>query len=84
MSNKNREELIEEVSREIAEFQSASDRVDEASVRLGIDRTEPALPGAVIHARLVERGATGSAAALSATGLRTGWRAQLCPPGAGL
>ena len=41
MSNEAREELLQEVSREVAEFQSAADLVDEAaSARLGINRTD--------------------------------------------
>jgi DNA-binding MarR family transcriptional regulator len=41
MSNNLREQLLQEVSREIAEFQSAADLVDEAaSLRLGINRTD--------------------------------------------
>jgi DNA-binding MarR family transcriptional regulator len=41
MSNETREGLLDEVSREVAEFQSAADLVDEAaSARLGINRTD--------------------------------------------
>ena len=72
MSNKNREELIEEVSREIAEFQSASDRVNEAaSVRLGINRTELRRLGLLFTRGSLSAGQLAQAAGLSPGAMTT-------------
>jgi DNA-binding MarR family transcriptional regulator len=51
MSNYLHRQLVEEVAREVAEFQSASDLVDEAaSARLGINRTDQRCLG-LLHTR---------------------------------
>src|SRR4051812_9739982 len=66
MSKENREELVEEVSREIAEFQSASDRVDEAaSVRLGINRTDLRCLGLLFSRGRLSAGQLAQASGLS-------------------
>ena len=68
MSKELRKQLIEEVSQEIAEFQGASDLVDEAvSQRLGINRTDLRCLGIVFA-----RGSTSAGQLAQAGGLSPG------------
>lgn len=66
MSNNNREELIKDVGREIAEFQSASDLVDEAaSEHLGINRTDQRCLGLLFARGPMNAGQLAQASGLS-------------------
>ena len=66
MSNREREALIEEVSREIAEFQSASDLVDEAAATLlGVNRTDQRCLGLLFLSGPMTAGQLAQASGLS-------------------
>src|SRR6185503_10609069 len=66
MSNEIRDELLSEVSREVAEFQSAADRVDEAaSERLGINRTDLRCLGLIVVRGPLTAGQLAQASGLS-------------------
>jgi DNA-binding MarR family transcriptional regulator len=72
MSNQLRKQLVEEVSREIAEFQSASDLVDEAaSARLGINRTDLRCLGLLFVRGSMSAGQLAQASALSPGAMTT-------------
>jgi DNA-binding MarR family transcriptional regulator len=66
MSNKNRDDLLDTVSREVAELQNATDAMDEAvTQRLGINRTDLRCLGLLFARGPLSAGQLASASGLS-------------------
>jgi DNA-binding MarR family transcriptional regulator len=66
MSNQNREDLLDTVSREVAELQTATDQLDEAvAQRLGINRTDLRCLGLLFARGPLSAGQLASASGLS-------------------
>jgi DNA-binding MarR family transcriptional regulator len=66
MSNQNRDDLLDTVSREVAELQAATDQMDEAvALRLGINRTDLRCLGLLFARWSLSAGQLASASGLS-------------------
>jgi len=66
MSNETRDELLTAVSREVAEFQSATDEMDEAvTLRLGVNRTDLRCMGLLFARGAMSAGQLAAASHLS-------------------